>query len=181
MTEPQEILDFWFSPEVVAKHWDKDPAFDALIRQRFGAAHAEACAGRLEHWRGDAEGCLALVILLDQFSRNMFRGRPEAFACDPQARAVALDAIDRGLDLALPPERRAFFYLPLEHSEDLADQERCVALMQERAENPDYVAYAEAHRRIIARFGRFPHRNDILERASTPEELAFLQEPGSSF
>lgn len=181
MTEPQEVLDFWFDPEVVQKHWVKDAAFDATIRERFGATHDAAAAGRLDHWRGTAAGCLALVIVLDQFSRNMFRDSPKAFACDPQALRIALDAIAGGLDLELPEDRRVFFYLPLEHAEDLALQDRCVELMQERAGSAEFVEFAKAHQRIIARFGRFPHRNAVLGRTSSAEERAFLQEPNSSF
>jgi len=181
MTEPQEVLDFWFDPESVAKHFEKDAAFDDRIRQGFGPAHAAACAGELDHWMATPDGALALVIVLDQFSRNLFRGDARAFACDPEARRIADIAIARGDDLAMPEERRKFFYLPLEHSEDLADQERCVELMTSRLESPVSHEYAEAHRRIIARFGRFPHRNAALGRESTAEELAFLQEPGSSF
>ena len=181
MTEPQDILDFWFDPETVKKHWAKDAAFDATIRDRFGKVHEAAASGRLDHWRATAEGSLALLIVLDQFSRNMFRDSPKAFACDAQARQIAIDAIARGLDLKLPEDRRAFFYLPLEHSEDLAHQDRCVELMRERVGIPEFVDFAKAHQRIIARFGRFPHRNAVLGRTSTPEERAFLQEPNSSF
>lgn len=181
MTEPQDVLDFWFEPENVAKHFEKDPAFDARIRERFGAAHEAAAQGRLDHWAETADGALALLILLDQFSRNLHRGDARAFACDPRARAIADAAMARGDDMAMPEERRKFFYLPLEHSEDLADQERCVELMTSRLTNPINHQYAEAHRRIIARFGRFPHRNEALGRSSTAEELAFLKEPNSSF
>lgn len=181
MTEPQDVLDFWFAPETVALHWKKDPAFDDRIRERFGAAHAEAAAGRLDQWRVTADGALALLILLDQFSRNLFRDSPKAYACDAEARQIAFDALARGLDLQVAEERRHFFYLPLEHSEDAAHQDRCVELMRNRTGNPTFVDFAKAHQRIVARFGRFPHRNAVLGRISSAEELAFLQEPGSAF
>ncbi|MEQ8344303.1 MAG: DUF924 family protein [Sneathiellaceae bacterium] len=181
MTEPQDVLDFWFAPDVVALHWKKDPDFDERIRARFGAAHADAAAGRLDHWRSTADGALALLILLDQFSRNLFRDSPKAYACDAEARQIAFDALARGLDLKVAQDRRHFFYLPLEHSEDPAHQDRCVELMRSRTGDQNFVDYAKAHQRIVARFGRFPHRNAVLGRVSTAEEEAFLLEPNSSF
>ena len=177
-----EVLGFWFAHER-RKHWfEASEAFDAAVRRVLGPWHEEAAAGRLDDWRQSADGCLALCILLDQVPRNIFRGTARAYASDAQARAVARHAVERGFDLAFEDQdRRMFLYLPLEHSEEAADQELCVALCRGRIDDPDYLRYAERHREIIARFGRFPHRNRILGRESTPEETAFLNEPFSSF
>ncbi len=173
-----DVLAFWMAdPEA---WWKKDPAFDAEIRRRFLEVHAAVARGEHEAWRATPRGALAYVIVLDQFSRNMFRGTPESFAYDAQALAAARAAIDQGFDQQLPTDERIWFYLPLEHSEDLADQERCVALFQ-TVGNAYYLQFAEAHRDIIRRFGRFPHRNSLLGRPSTPEEIEFLKQPGSSF
>jgi len=143
-----------------------------------------AMKGELDFWLRQPASCLALVILLDQFPRNMFRGSAGSFAGDPLARAAARVILDNGWDKAMRPDERMFAYLPFEHSESLADQERCLALMQEIPASPataDLPKWAEAHLAIIRRFGRFPHRNAALGRESTPEEIAFLKEPGSSF
>lgn len=175
-----EILAFWFAEAGSESWFDTAPEFDALIRLRFGATSEAALTGDLDHWAATPDGALALCLVLDQFPRNIWRGTPRAFAADPKACAVAAAAIAAGHDRAVPPERRPFFYLPFEHSEDLADQERCMALMATLAD-PELQDYARRHRDIVARFGRFPHRNGILGRASTAEELAFLSEPGSSF
>ena len=173
-----DVLAFWNAdPE---KWWKKDPAFDAEIRTRFADLHAAIARGEHEDWRATPRGAIAYVLVLDQFSRNMFRGTPESFAYDAQALAAARAAIDAGFDQQLSLDERIWFYLPLEHSEDLADQERCVALFQ-TVGNAYYLQFAEAHRDIIRRFGRFPHRNSILGRPSTPEEVEFLKQPGSSF
>ena len=177
-----EVLDFWFAPETRSRWFEASEAFDAEMRRVLGPWHEAAAAGRLEGWPDTAEGCLALCILLDQAPRNMFRNTLRAFASDAAAKAVAEHALGRGFDLAIPDkDRRIFLYLPFEHSEDLADQERCVALCRERIDDAEYLRYVERHREIIARFGRFPHRNAILGRPSTPEERAFLAEPFSSF
>jgi uncharacterized protein (DUF924 family) len=176
------VLAFWFSPETRDRWFEASEAFDAEVRRALGPWHDAAAAGRLETWRPSADGCLALCILLDQVPRNIFRGTSRAFATDAHALAVARHAIERGFDLALEDmDQRIHFYLPFEHSESLADQERAVALCRERIGEGEYLTYAERHREIIARFGRFPHRNAILGRASTPEEVAFLGEPFSSF
>ncbi len=176
------IFDFWYAPESRARWFDPTPTFDEEMRRALGALHEHAMAGLHDSWRGSAEGCLALCILLDQAPRNMFRGAPDAYAGDAAARTVAAQAIARGFDLAFDEdERRLFFYLPFEHSEALADQERCVALQRERIRDPNYRRSVERHHDIIRRFGRFPHRNAILGRPSTPEEIAFLSEPFSSF
>jgi uncharacterized protein (DUF924 family) len=174
---PADVLTFWRAagPD---KWFEKDDAFDAEIRERFLAAYAAAAAGRLVAFEEDAEGALALVIVLDQFPRNMFRGGDaRTYAADPLARAVAQRAIARGFDQAYAPPERRFFYLPFMHSEDLADQERCVALCRV-AGDEEGVKYGEIHADIIRRFGRFPHRNGALGRTTTAEEHAFLDAGG---
>jgi uncharacterized protein (DUF924 family) len=177
-----EVLGFWFAPERRKDWFEASEHFDAEVRRVLGPWHDAAASGRLLTWRESAEGALALCILFDQVPRNMFRGTPRAFATDPQARAVAHHAVEHGFDLAFEDQdRRIFVYLPLEHSEEPADQELCVALCRERIDDAEYLRYVERHREIIARFGRFPHRNRILGRESTPEEAAFLAEPFSSF
>jgi len=186
----QEILEFWFGDRARPLWFEKDGDFDAEIRQRFEATHQAALAGRLESWEGAAESCLALVVLLDQFSRNMYRGSAKAFAADARARAVADRAIARGFDRQFALDRRQFFYLPFEHGEALADQRRSVALFRALAEEQtgaardravEMLKYVDRHMEIIERFGRFPHRNLALGRETTPEEAAFLEEPHSSF
>jgi uncharacterized protein (DUF924 family) len=176
-----EILDFCFV-EGPAKRWfEKDPVFDAAVRVRLAGLHDAAVAGQLDDWRETPAGCVALCILLDQVPRNVFRGTAAAFASDPQARAVTRHALAQGFDRDLPQAQRLFLYLPLEHSEDLADQELSVQLIGALDEAPVWLDYAIRHRDIVARFGRFPHRNAALGRTSTPEEEAFLTQPGSSF
>jgi uncharacterized protein (DUF924 family) len=173
---PADVLAFWRAagPD---KWFEKDDVFDGEIRERFLDTYAAAAAGRLAAWEGDHEGALALLIVVDQFPRNMFRGDARTYAADPLARAVAERAIARGFDkLYVPPERR-FFYLPFTHSENLAHQERCIALNR-AAGDEEGVKWAEVHADIIRRFGRFPHRNQVLGRATTPEEQAFLDAGG---
>jgi uncharacterized protein (DUF924 family) len=160
--------DRWFS---------KNPAFDEAIRERFLATYEAAAAEQLSGWEQSAEGALALLILLDQFPRNMFRGEARAFATDPLARAITAGAIIRGFDSQVPKELRNFFYLPFEHSEDLADQERCIALNKATGD-AENLKWAEIHADIIRRFGRFPHRNAVLGRTTTPDEQAFLHNGG---
>jgi uncharacterized protein (DUF924 family) len=189
-TGPREILEFWFSEGAKTRWFEKDSGFDAEIRRHFGTAVGQAAEGRLDDWAEAPESCLALVLLLDQFPRNIHRDSPRAFATDPKARAVADKAIARGFDRRLPQAWRIFFYLPFEHSEALADQHRAVALVRQLADGQEgdartqalnYLDYAVRHEQVIARFGRFPHRNAILGRPSTPEEEDFLKQPGSSF
>ena len=172
---PADVLAFWreAGPD---KWFTKDPAFDAEIREKFLGTYEAAVAGGLSEWEATAEGALALVIVLDQFSRNMFRGDARTYAADPAARAVANRSLKRGYDQDVPPGERGFFFLPFMHSEDLADQDRCVALYRE-AGDPD-LKYALEHHDVVRRFGRFPHRNVILGRATTPEEQAFLDGGG---
>lgn len=172
-----EVLSFWFADP--ARWWRKDPAFDAELRDRFLALHEAIGRGEREDWLATARGALAYVIVLDQLSRNMFRGTARAFANDARARAAARRAVDRGDDRALSEDERMFLYMPFLHSEDIVDQDRAVALF--RSLPSDHVRYAEQHRDIVRRFGRFPHRNALLGRASTPGEEEFLKQPGSSF
>jgi uncharacterized protein (DUF924 family) len=185
-----EILDFWFGPpasprygESRAEWFRKDPAFDAEIRMRFGAAIEQALAGAFADWTAP-RATLARVLLLDQFTRNCFRESPRAFAGDPLALATAEAAVARGNDRILIPAERRFMYLPFEHSESLAAQERGLALctrLRDDTGDGDALLWAEKHASIIRCFGRFPHRNAVLGRESTPEEIAFLATPGSRF
>ena len=177
---PATVLDFWFAPEHVALWFERSDDFDAACVAAMMPAHLAAVSGNLEGWKATADGTLALVILLDQLPRNGFRGQPRAFASDAQARAVARHALAHGFDLALPADRRRFFYLPFEHSETLADQFVPVALFTPFGDEK-LTFYAERHREIVERFGRFPHRNAVLGRASTEAEQRFLEEPHSSF
>jgi len=183
----REILDFWFGapPHAPRAVWfRKDAAFDATIVERFGDAIDAAIGGAYREWCAEAQGGLARILLLDQFTRNAFRGTARAFAGDAEALATAIKLVDRGLDRTLDRYERAFVYLPFEHSEDRQVQDRSIKLFTELArETGDRASleWAEKHAAIVRRFGRYPHRNAALGRASTPEELAFLDEPGSSF
>lgn len=173
LADANEIVTFW--REAGPERWfGKDGAFDAIIAERFGDTYRAARQGEFDDWETSPEGSLALLILLDQFPRNMFRATPDAYRTDATAVLLAERAIERGHDKAVAPELRRFFYLPFMHAEDLAAQERSVALY-EAAGDADSVTWARHHRDIVARFGRFPHRNLILGRESTPEELAFLE------
>jgi uncharacterized protein (DUF924 family) len=173
---PSAIVSFW--RDAGPDRWfEKNDAFDADVRTRFLATHEAAAAGQFKDWENSPEGALALLILLDQFPRNMFRGGARTFATDPLAREIAARAIDRKFDQAADPNLRGFFYLPFMHSEELADQERCVALY--RAAADEYgLKFALEHENIIRRFGRFPHRNPVLGRTMTAEEQAFLDGGG---
>ena len=173
-----DIIDFWWQAGP-AKWFAKDGDFDRQIVERFGGLHAKAAAGELAHWEETPHGALALVILLDQFSRNMLRDDPRAFAQDPLALEIAERAIARGFDKVLPLIDRRFFYLPHEHSEDITVQHRCCDLMR-GTQDQECIHYALIHLEIISRFGRFPHRNAILGRENTPEEEAFLEAGGFS-
>lgn len=177
MASAAEIVRFW--RDAGYKAWfTKDETFDGRCRA-FEAEHHAAARGEFKSWEADAEGALALLILLDQIPRNIFRDSPHAFATDGLAQAVALRAIERQFDAATDTDMRCFFYMPLEHAEDLALQEKCVTLFTNLGD-ANYLKYAILHRDIIAKFGRFPHRNAILGRRSKPEELAFLAEGGFS-
>ena len=185
--EARAVLEFWFgqAPHATRGEWfRKDPAFDATIRERFGATIAEALAGGLGAWCADAHGALARVIVLDQFTRNVYRDTLRAFAGDARALATAEYTIARGFERDLDAFERWFLYLPFEHAEDAAMQERSLALFRRLAEDTgdrSPLEWAEKHAAVIRRFGRYPHRNEVLGRASTPEEIAFLQDPGSRF
>ena len=188
MARIDDILGFWFGVDGAPARLDvwfkADPAFDRACIEGYRADHEAAAAGRLDAWAASPAGSLALVLCLDQFPRNMFRGTAQAFATDAQARTVAERALDAGHDRALPPARRMVLYLPFEHSEDVADPRRSVALFRSLADQPwgpEGVRSAERHLEIVARFGRFPHRNAALGRTTTPEEARFLTEPNSSF
>jgi uncharacterized protein (DUF924 family) len=183
------VLGFWFGAGAArgkarSQWFRKDAAFDAEIGSRFLALHASAALGEREAWRAAPESMLALVIVLDQFSRNLYRGDARAFAQDAHALDCAREALARGDDAGLAPVERQFLYMPFEHSEDLREQDRCVDLMRALEAFPEargLARYAERHREIIRRFGRFPHRNAALGRASTADEIEFLKEPGSGF
>jgi uncharacterized protein (DUF924 family) len=188
----EAILDFWFGPPADPGHgqdrkvwFAKDDAFDAEIRDRFGATIERALRGELESWAGAARPALAQVIVLDQFTRNAFRGTPRAFAGDARALAAASRMVGERLDASLPAFMRAFVYLPFEHAEGLAMQDEALRLFTRlAAEDPScgsLLDYAQRHRAVIERFGRFPHRNAILGRQSTAEEIEFLKQPGSRF
>jgi uncharacterized protein (DUF924 family) len=179
-TMPQAVLQFWFQEVTPAQWWKVDPAFDRLIAERFGPLHQQACQGELFEWRTDPRGRLAEVIVLDQFSRNIYRGQRGAFEADPLALALAQTAVATGDDLALSEAERAFLYMPYMHSESRRIHEVADGLFKERA-SKDSHPFELRHKAIIDRFGRYPHRNAILGRTSTPEELAFLATPGSSF
>ena len=175
MTEAGEVVTFW--REAGPDRWFAcDDAFDARFRERFLDAHFAAARRQFEHWMDDADGALALVLLLDQFPRNCFRRSGHAYATDPLVRYYATRAVEAGLDARVDPALRVFMYLPFEHSEDSADQARSIELM--RLVDAGYMQYAVAHRDVIARFGRFPHRNRELGRESTPEEQAWLDAGG---
>jgi uncharacterized protein (DUF924 family) len=176
LATPAQVLDFWFG--VDPKKWySKDDAFDAAIRERFLPTYEAAVAGQLADWEATPESALALVIVFDQFSRNMFRGSPRTFAADALALEVAKRAVAQGFDRKLELPRRNFFYLPFMHSEHLADQQDCVALSRQNSDE-NTLEYAELHADIIRRFARFPHRNAILGRTTTPEEQTFLDAGG---
>ena len=175
---PADILAFWrdAGPE---RWYTPDDAFDAEVRRRFFDLWRKAASGELSSWQASDDGALALVIVLDQFPRNMFRGDARTYASDPLAREVANRAIGSGLDARIDPHLQEFLYLPFMHSEQLADQMRCIELSR-KAGLAESAKWAEHHAEIIRRFGRFPHRNRILDRATTPDEQAFLDEGGFS-
>lgn len=187
---PEDVLDFWFGgrddPEygTFREAWfARNDEFDAAIRGRFGELYRRAADGDLDGWREGAESALALIIVLDQFPRNMFRGDARAHATDAAALAHARYAVEDGLDRELPPFKRQFVYMPFMHSEDPEEQRRCERLCRRLRDDggPDIVEYAVGHRRIVDRFGRFPHRNAILGRRTTLEEAEFLKGPNSSY
>ena len=188
---PASVLDFWFGEEggpgygeFRSQWFQKEDAFDREVTDRFADLYEQAAADRLDAWREEAESCLALVIVLDQFPRNMFRGDARTHATDAKALGAAKYAIERALDRELPAYGRMFLYMPFMHAESVEDQRRSVGLFEGLAAEPggpDVVEYAVGHRDIVERFGRFPHRNALLGRETTPEEAEFLTQPGSSF
>ena len=188
--DPRALLEFWFSDYARPLWFEKNAEFDAELTRRFANQQRAAADGHLAVWEAAPESALALVLLLDQLPRNLFRNSPRAFASDADARAVAGRAIAHGFDRDVPLDRRIFFYLPYEHSELLSDQDRSVALFRAwvGAHGPDpseklkeQLWYAERHQEIIRRFGRFPHRNQALGRPATEAEIEFLKEPHSGF
>ncbi|MEB3358366.1 MAG: DUF924 family protein [Synechococcales bacterium] len=194
MGQVDDILTFWFGNPVTddtryqarRKVWfRKSPEVDQAVCDRFQSVYEAASRGDLDHWRRTPQGSLALVLVLDQFPRHLFRDEPRAFATDAEALLVAKEAIAQGFDEALPPLQRMFFYFPLEHCEDAIAQQQSVALFRQlvaqQPELADALDYALRHQAVIDQFGRFPHRNAILGRVSTPTETEFLKQPGSSF
>lgn len=187
----RDILDFWFGkPDALdygkpQKFWFiKDLKFDKELRSRFLSSYELAASHQLDNWKNTASSCLALIILLDQFPRNIFRQQPQSLATDAQALELAQYAVSQEFDHKLLPVQRWFIYLPFEHSENLTHQHQAVALFSTLRDDPESVStieYAYRHLKVIERFGRFPHRNKILGRVSTADELEFLQQPGSSF
>ena len=181
MLTPEDILRFWYE-EAGPKSWfKKSDAFDASVRNRFedGAIRLAANSGDTRHdWEQTPEGALALIIALDQFPRNMYRDTPAAFAWDDRARLVTKRLVGNGGDLILGQDRRVFAYMPLMHSENLEDQDACVELIDARIDGGTNLQHAISHRKVIEQFGRFPHRNNILGRESTPEEITFLENGG---
>ncbi|MDP2698002.1 DUF924 family protein [Thalassospira sp.] len=179
--KPETILVFWFKELEPAQWFVKDLAFDRHIQERFADFHSAACAGELYQWRNTIHGRLAEIIILDQFSRNIFRDQPQSFAADPMALMLAQEAVAQKLDTRLTkPAEKAFLYMPYMHSESEIIHDVALKLFGQPGLE-DKLDYEVKHKRIIDRFGRYPHRNAILGRVSTPEEIAFLQEPGSSF
>ena len=177
---PDAVFAFWFE-ELEQKHWwQKNDEVDHEIARRFGPTHLALAGNIPQEWWASAVSVLALIIVLDQFPRNMYRGTPLAFATDCLALREAKAAIDAGLDRLVTEDRRLFFYMPFEHSEDLSDQDRCVDLFSQLG-NEDYIDFAHKHREVIAEFDRFPHRNAILARESTAEEKTYLSKPGAGF
>jgi len=188
MPTAQDVLDFWFDPANEPRWFERDDAFDAQIRTRFGSLQAQAASGELDGWADTPSRWLALLILLDQFSRNLYRNDPRAFASDAHAQALALAGIAQGHDAALPPLWRSFAYLPLEHAEDAVLQRHCVNLFGRlcaqtpgEARYANYLDYAHRHQAVIERFGRFPHRNAVLGRRSTEDEESYLAQPDAGF
>ena len=174
--EINDVLEFW-SELGNDGWWTKNPEVDAQIHEKFGKIHKDACDGKLDHWAETPDGALALIIVLDQFSRNMFRNDAKCFSQDTKALEIAKSAVAKGLDHNCREDLRVFFYLPYEHSEKIADQEKSV-MLQHSISNPEAIWAALEHREIIQRFGRFPHRNKVLGRHTTPAETAYLDGGG---
>lgn len=180
LAKPEDILAFWFEESAPKQWFSKDEEFDGNIKNRFGDTVTAALSGQLDGWADDLDGCLALIIVLDQFTRNIFRDTPRAFSGDEMALALSLRCVERGYLDHDNQDYRHFMLMPMMHSEDIGIQDRSLPLFAAAASELTY-DYAVKHRDIVARFGRFPHRNAILGRPSNDEELAFLEQPGSSF
>ncbi len=187
---PQEVLEFWFDPAYSPYWFAADADFDMRIRRRFANAVEAATQGALDQWAASSESWLALVILLDQFPRNLYRGDARSWVADVKAQRVALSGIAAGFDQSLPPLQRVFAYLPLEHAEDMHLQQRSVGLFEalhseappeQRERYAIFLDYARRHREVIKHFGRFPHRNAVLGRTDTPDEVSYLTQPGAGF
>lgn len=176
----QEVIKFWFEELEPQQWWQKDLVFDQMILERFGKLHYQAQMGELFTWRKTALGCLAEVLILDQFSRNIYRDKPESFACDPMALALSQSAIQQGFDKPLSNIQRSFLYMPFMHSESKLIHAEAVKLYK-AVGLENNLNFELQHKNIIDEFGRYPHRNQILGRVSTEEELLFLQQPNSSF
>lgn len=181
MADSRAVLNFWFAEGMKERWFVKDEAFDREVEEKLGALYQQAAAGALDQWQEEFESCLALIILLDQVPRNLFRGQAKAFATDEKALKLTHHMVERGWDRGLPQMYRVFVYMPLEHCESLEGQDLCMQLMGELKDAEEWLKYVKMHRDIVARFGRFPHRNEALGRETTPEEAEFLKEPDSSF
>ena len=180
IVDPETVTSFWFE-ELTREDWfKKSDALDHKITEKFAATHLALAANVPDAWRASAEAILALIIVFDQFPRNIYRGTPLAFATDCLALREARFAIESGFDQRVDLDRRFFFYMPFEHSEQLADQDLCLGFMS-RLDDEELLKYAHSHRDVIVRFGRFPHRNSILARDDTEEEVSYLSQPGSGF
>ncbi|MES9851338.1 MAG: DUF924 family protein [Candidatus Thiodiazotropha sp. L084R] len=173
MEGPEEIISFWFSDDIKPRHFSSTPDFDLLLKARYLGHWEMAKTHLLDEWLGSAHGCLALILILDQFPLNIFRGQPESFSTEQHSREVAHHAIDSGFDLSLRLDQRAFLYLPFMHSESMKDQDYSIALF-EKADMQDNLKWARHHREVVRRFGRFPHRNQILDRENSPDEIIYL-------
>ena len=174
------MLKFWFEETSPKQHWTKSDEFDKIIKERFGTLYQKAIAGELNQWRQSSQGSLAEIIILDQFSRNIHRDRPESFANDHLALSLAKEALKKGFDKQMETRMKAFFYLPFMHSESIEDHEKAVQFFSFKGQEL-FVEPEHKHKAIIEKFGRYPHRNSILGRESTPEETEFLKQPNSSF
>jgi uncharacterized protein (DUF924 family) len=178
----KEIYRFWFEETKPAQWFQKNQDFDTEIKNRFEGDYALGAKGVYDGWINDQKDCLSYIILLDQMPRNMYRGKRDMYATDGKALAAARHAVDKGYDMMMTTDEKAFTYLPFEHSEDLEDQRTAVSLFEKtKVDNPIYYDFAVKHLEVIKRFGRFPHRNEVLGRASTKEEKEYLSQPNSGF
>lgn len=178
----KDVLAFWFEETQPPQWFQVNPDFDAQITERYADAYDKAAHGIFDDWKNDPDGCLALCLILDQFPRNMFRGTPQAFATDGRALVISKYALAKGFDQVLAPIKRRFLYLPFEHSENLNDQRKCLELFEKmKKDDPLGYDYALRHLKVIEKYGRFPHRNKILQRMNTPDEEEYLAQSGAGF